>query len=196
VSTPGDLLAVLNDLAKRVAERQLAESDAIANLKHVLRKYPQVRDKWTEERATAELDKRVKRHRDKGNAAANAAIARKLAEMGLESPMLDGTVPSISEDDPSYSNTLLDYGVYLSTNLSSAHRLVKSFESREEAHEMLMEAVGGNVGLTREQAVEVLKRMPEDERRNLRASVRKRLAAERRTAFEQRNGTYGQAGEG
>jgi hypothetical protein len=38
--------------------------------------------------------------------------------------------------------------------------------------------------------------MPEDERRNLRVAVRKRLLAERRTAFEQRNGTYGQAAEG
>lgn len=195
MNTPSDLLAVLNDLAKRVAERQLAEADAIANLKHVLRKYPKVRDKWTEERATAELDKRVKRHRDKRNAAANAAIARKLAEAGLEQPDFDGTVTPISEYDPAYSSTLLDYGVYLSTNLSSAWRLVKSFEGREETHEMLMEATGGNVALTREQAIDILKRMPEGERQNLRAAVRRRLAAERRTAFEQRNGTYGQAAE-
>ena len=196
MSTPGDLLAVLNDLAKRVAERQLAETDALANLKHALQKYPQVREQWTEERATAELDKRVKRHRDRGNKAADAAIARKLAELGMERPTLDGDVVPSSDYDAGYKRTLGDREDEVSTHLAGAWRLINSFERQQEENEILKAAADGNAGLTGEQAVGALARLPEAKRQKLIMEVKANLAAERRAYAEQRyGGGFGHASE-
>ena len=50
--------------------------------------------------------------------------------------------------------------------------------------------------ITREQAVDALKRMPEAKRKALRAEVKAKLAAERRAFAERRYGGFGQAAEG
>lgn len=196
MSTPRELLSIRDDLAIKVAERQLDRPDAVADLRAAARKYPELLDKLADDWADTEIDRGVKRYVARRNKAAAAEIARKLAELGLERPTLDGSVIPISQDDPSYSSTLADYGDYVSTNLASAWRLVKSFEIREEDHEVLAAATGGDLSVTREQAVDSLKRMPEAKRQALRVGVKAKLSAERLSFVQQRYGDYGQAAEG
>ena len=196
MSTPRELLAKRDELAQRVAERQLEHGDAVASLRAAAEKHPDLLGRLADDWADTEIDRGVKRYVGRRNKAANAAIARKLAELGMERPTLDGDVIPISQDDPSYSDTLADYGEYVGTNLASSRRLVGSFEKREEDHEVLKAAADGNMGATREQALNALKRMPEGKRRMLRMQVRARLAAERIAAFERQYDTYGRAAEG
>lgn len=196
MSTPRELLGIRDDLAKKVAERQLDRNEAIADLRAAVSRHPELLAKLADDWADTEIDRGVKRYIASRNKAAAAEIARKLAELGLERPTLDGEVIPISEDDQSYSSTLADYDEYVRTNLASSWRLVKSFEIRQENNEVLAAAAGGNLSLTREQAVDVLKRMPEARRKALRATVRAKLAADRRAAFAERYGDYGQAAEG
>lgn len=197
MSTPRELLDIRDDLAKKVAERQLDRGKAVADLTAAVKAtHPDLLDKLAEEWADTQIDRGVKRYVAKRNKTENAEISRKLAELGMERPTLDGNVIPISQDDPSYTTTLADYADYVTTNLASAWRLVKSFESREEDHEMLAAAVDGNLSATREQAVDALKRMPEAKRQALRTAIAARLSAERYAFFQQRYGDYGQAAEG
>lgn len=196
MSTPSELLGIRNDLAQKVAERQLDREQAVADLRAAVAKYPELLDKLAEDWADTEIDRGVKRYVAKRNKTANAEITRKLAELGMERPTLDGSVPPISQDDPSYSSTLADYADYIDVNLASSWRLLKSFEVREEDHALLVAAAGGNLALTREQAVDALKRMPEGKRKALRMEVRAKLSAERRAFTERRYGADGQAAEG
>lgn len=196
MSTPRELLGIRDDLAKKVAELQLDRNEAVADLRAAVAKHPELLDKLADDWADTEIDRGVKKYVARRNKSANAEIARKLAELGLERPTLDGDVPPISQDDPSYSSTLSDYADYVSANLASSWRLLKSFEDREENHEVLVAAAGGNLSATREQAVDALKRMPEAKRKALRAEVRAKLAAGRRAFSERRYGDFGQAAEG
>lgn len=196
MSTPRELLGIRDDLAKKVAERQIDRTEAVADLKAAVAAYPELLDKMADDWADTEIDRGVKRYVAKRNKAEGAEIARKLAELGMERPTLDGGVIPISQEDPNYSASLADYGDYVHTNLSSAWRLVKSFETREEDHELLLAAVDWNHDATREQAVDALKRMPEAKRKALRASIAARLSAERREFMHQRYGDFGQAAEG
>jgi len=196
MSTPRELLGIRDDLAKKVAEQQLDRHDAVADLRAAVPAYPELLDKLADDWADNEIDKGVKRYVARRNKTEAAEIARTLAKIGMERPTLDGYVPPISQDDPSYSATLADYEEYVSANLASSWRLVKSFEGREEDHEILTAAVDGNLDLTREQAVDALKRMPEAKRKALQITVRAKLAAERRAFLQQRYGDYGQAAEG
>ena len=196
MSTPRELLGIRDDLAKKVAERQVDRHDAVADLRAAVAAYPELLDKLTDDWADSEIDRGVKKYIAKRDQAANAAIARKLAELGLERPTLDGQVVPISQDDPSYSTTLADHEDYVSVNLASAWRLVKSFETREEDNQLLKAAAGGDRSATREQAVDALKRMPEAKRKALRAEVKAKLAAERRAFAERRYGGFGPAAEG
>lgn len=196
MSTPRELLGIRDDLAQKVAERQLDRPDAVADLRAAVAAYPELLDKLADDWADTEIDRGVKKYVASRNKTANAKIARKLAELGMERPTLDGEVVPISQDDESYSSTLADYGDYLSANLGSSWRLLKSFESREEDHEVLVTAAGGNLSVTREQAVDALKRMPEAKRKALRMEVRAKLSAERRAFTERRYGADGQAAEG
>lgn len=196
MSTPRELLGIRDDLAKKVAERQLDRTNAVADLKAAVAAYPELLDKLAVDWADTEIDRGVKRYVAKRNKAEGAEIARKLAELGMERPTLEGGVIPISQEDPNYSATLADYGDYVRTNLASAWRLVKSFETREEDHELLVAAVGGDTAATREQAVDALKRLPEGKRQALRATVATMLSAERQVFMQQRYGDYGQAAEG
>jgi hypothetical protein len=196
MSTPRELLGVRDDLAKKVAERQLGRHDAVADLRAEVSKYPELLGKLADDWADTEIDRGVKRYVARRNVAADAAIVRKLAEMGLERPTLDGDVIPISQYDESYSVTLADYREYMSTNLASSWRLLKSFESREEDHELLTAAVDGNLSATREQALDVLKGLPEAKRKALRTAAKAKLSAERSAFLQQRYGDYGQASEG
>jgi hypothetical protein len=196
VSTPRELLGIRDDLAKKVAERQLDRHDAVADLHAAAVKYPDLLDKLADDWADTEIDRGVKRYVARRDKIAAAAIARKLAEAGLEQPDLDGEVVPISLDDPSYSSTLADYGDYVCTNLASAWRLVNSFERREEDHGVLIGAAGGDLNLTREQAVDALKRLPDAKRQALRTLVKAKLSVERLTFLQQRYGGNGQAAEG
>jgi hypothetical protein len=196
VSTPRELLGIRDDLAKKVAERQLDRHDAAVDLRAAASKYPELLDKLADDWADNEIDRSVKRYVARRNKAAAAEITRKLAELGLERPTLDGDVIPISQDDPSYSSTLADYDSYVSANLASAWRLVSSFESKEEDHEILVAAVGASLSATREQAVDSLKRMPEAKRQALRMTVKEELSRERHSFVQQRYGDYGQAAEG
>jgi len=196
VSTPRELLSIRDDLAKKVAEHQLDRHDAVADLRAAATAYPELLDKLTDDWADTEIDKSVKRYVAKRNKTDGAEIARKLAELGLERPTLDGDVIPISQEDPSYSTTLADYADYVSVNLASSWRLLKSFEVREEDHGLLAAAADGNLSATREQAIDALKRMPEAKRKALRAGIKAKLAAERRAFTERRYGTDGQAAEG
>ena len=196
MSTPRELLAKRDELAQRVAERELARADAIASLRAAAAKHPELLAKLAGDWADTEIDRGVKRYVTRRNKTDNALIARKLADLGMERPTLDGNVVPISHEDPSYSSTLADYAEYVSSNLASSRRLVKSFETREEDHEVLKAAAGGNMGATREQALDALKCMPEGKRRMLRMQVRARLAAERITAFERQYDALGQVAEG
>lgn len=196
MSTPRELLGIRDDLAKKVAEHQIDRHDAVTALRDAVAAYPQQLDKLTDEWADSEIDRGVKKYVARRDKAANAEIARKLAELGLERPTLDGQVVPISQDDPSYSSTLADDADYVSTHLASSWRLVKTFERREEDNMLLTAAAGGNSGATREQAVDALKRMPEAKRKALRAEVKAKLAAERRAFAERRYGGFGQAAEG
>jgi hypothetical protein len=196
VSTPRELLGIRDDLAKKVAERQLDRHDAVADLHAAAVKYPELLDKLADDWADTEIDRGVKRYVARRDKIAAAAIARKLAEAGLEQPDLDGDVVPISLDDPSYSSTLADYGDYVSTNLASAWRLVTSFENREVDHGILIIAAGGNLDLTREQAIDALKRLPDAKRQVLRTTVKAKLSAERLAFLQQRYGGNGQAAEG
>lgn len=196
MSTPRELLGIRDDLAKKVAERQLDRTEAVADLRAAVGTYPELLDKLADDWADTEIDRGVKRYVAKRNKSENAEIVRDLARLGLERPTLDGSLIPVSQEDPSYSSTLADYGDYVRTNLASSWRLVKSFEVREEDHELLAEAAGGNLGMTREQAVDALKRMPEAKRQMLQMTVRAKLLAERRDFMQQRYGDYGQAAEG
>lgn len=196
MSTPRELLGIRDDLAKGVAERRLDRHEAVADLRAAARKYPELLDKLADDWADNEIDRGVKRYVARRNKTEDAAIVRKLAELGMERPTLDGSVVPISEYDPSYSITLADYGDYLSTNLASSWRLVKSFEGREEDHELLTEAVNGNLSVTREQALDALKCMPEARRQALRTVVKAKLSADRSAYLQQRYGDYGHAAEG
>lgn len=196
MSTPRELLSIRDDLAQKVAERQLDRNDAVADLRAAVAAYPDLLDKLASDWADTEIDRGVKNYVARRNKAESAEIARKLAELGMERPMLDGSVIPLSQEDPSYAGSLSDYGDYVTTNLASAWRLVKSFEVREEDHQLLAAAVDGNLEATREQAVDALKRMPEARRKALRASIAARLAAERREFMQQRYGDFGQAAEG
>lgn len=197
MSTPRELLGIRDDLAKKVAECQLDRRDAVADLHAaVVSKYPEHLDKLADDWADTELDRAVKKYLARRNKTADAEIVRKLAELGLERPTLDGDVIPISQYDPSYSITLADNRDYVSANLASAWRLVTSFEKREEDHELLTGAVDGNLEVTREQAVDALKRMPEAKRQALRMTIRAKLSAERSIFLQQRYGDYSQAAEG
>lgn len=196
MSTPRELLAIRDDLAQKVAERQLDRAAAAADLRTAAARYPELLDKLAIDWADTEIDRGVKRYVGRRNKVADAKIARRLAELGMERPTLDGDVIPISREDPSYSTTLADYAEYVSSNLASSRRLVKSFESREEDHEMLKAAAAGNMGATREQALDALKRLPEGKRRMLRMQVRATLAAERIAAFERQYNALDQAAEG
>lgn len=196
MSTPRELLGVRDDLAQKVAERQLDRQRAVTDLRAAVSKYPELLDKLADDWADTEIDKGVKRYVARRNKASDAAIVRKLAELGMERPTLDGDVIPISQYDPSYSITLADYGDYMSTNLASAWRLVKSFESREEDHELLTAAVDGDLTITRERALDALKRMPEAKRKALRMAVEVKLSADRSTFLQKRYGDYGHAAEG
>jgi len=196
MSTPRELLSVRDDLAKKVAERQLDRHDAVADLRAAVSEYPELLDKLADDWADTEIDRGVKRYLSKRNKAEAATIARKLAELGMEQPDLNGDVTPISEYDSDYKATLADYGDYVSVNLASAWRLVKSFENREEDQELLIAAVDGNQSVTREQALDALKAMPEAKRKALRTAVTANLATERGAFLRQRYGDYGQAAEG
>lgn len=196
MSTPRELLGIRDDLAKKVAERQLDRTEAVADLRAAVAKHPELLDKLADDWADTEIDRGVKRYVGRRNKAEAAAIARKLAELGMERPTLDGNVIPISQEDPSYSTTLADYWDDLSERLASSRRLVKGFEVREEDHEVLLAAVDGNLSATREQAIDALKRMPEAKRKALRAATRSKLLAQREALFQQRYGDYGQAAEG
>ena len=196
MTTPRELLSIRDDLAKKVAERQLDRNEAVADLCAAVRNYPDQLEKLADDWADTEIDRSVKRYVAKRNKAAAAAIIRKLAELGMEQPTLEGDVIPISQDDPSYSTTLADHEDYISTNLASSWRLLSSFERREEDHELLVAAVDGERNLTREQAVDALKEMPSARRQMLRTSVKAKLAAERQAFLQHRYGTYGQAAEG
>lgn len=196
MSTPRELLGIRDDLAKKVAEHQLDRPDAVADLRAAATAYPALLDKLADDWADNEIDRGVKRYVARRNKAASAEIARKLAELGMENPTLDGEVRPISEDDESYAKTLGAYREYVSTYKDSSRRLVKSFERREEDNEVLIEAAGGNLAVTREQAVDALKRMPEARRKALRARVLAKLAAERAAYLRENYGDFGQAAEG
>lgn len=196
MTTPRELLGVRNDLAEKVAERQIDRAVAVAELRAEVSKYPELLGKLADDWADTEIDKGVKRWVARRNKTDDAAIVRKLAELGLERPTLDGDVIPISQYDPNYSVTLADYRDYLSTNLASAWRLVTSFETREEDNELLTEAADGNLAVTREQALDALKRLPDAKRKALRTTARAKLSAERSTFLQQRYGDYGQAAEG
>lgn len=197
MSTPRELLGIRDDLAQKVAERQLDRNDAVADLRTAIAKYPEMLDKLTDDWADNEIDRGVKKYVARRNKADDAAIAKRLAELGMEAPTLDGEVIPISQQDPSYSITLADHAEYVSTNLAGAWRLVLSFERKEEDHELLAAAVDGDLrSFTREQALNVLKRLPEAKRRALRTTVKAELAAERSAFVQQRYGDYGQAAEG
>lgn len=196
MSTPRELLGIRDDLAKKVAEHQLDRNEAVADLRAAVAEFPGLLDKLADDWADTEIDRGVKRYLDKRNKSEDAAIVRKLAALGMSRPMLDGTVPPISEYDGSYKSTLADHAGYLSTNLASSWRLLRSFEVREEDHELLVSAVNGNLTVTREQAVDALRRLPEAKRKALGLEVKAKLSAERRAFAENRYGAGGQAAEG
>lgn len=196
MSTPRELLGIRDDLAKKVAEHQLDRSAAVADLRDAVSKYPDLLDKLADDWADVELDRGVKKYVRNRNKAANAEIVRKLAELGMEQPALDGEVPPISEYDESYKTTLADHADYVSTYLASFWRGVKSFERKEEDHEVLVAAVEGDLSVTREQAVDALKSLPEGKRKMLRLQVKAKLSAERRASAERRYSDYGHAAEG
>ena len=196
MSTPRELLSIRDDLAIKVAERQIDRHNAIADLRAAVAAYPELLKKLTGDWADSEIDRGIKKYVAKRDKAANAEIARKLAELGLERPTLDGQIVPISQDDPSYSSTLADDADDVSTHLASSWRLVKTFERREEDNMLLTAAAGGDLSATREQAVDALKRMPEAKRKALRAEVKAKLGAERRAFAERRYGALGQAAEG
>lgn len=186
MSTPRELLGIRDELAQKVAERQLDRNDAVADLRAAIAKYPELLDKLADDWADNEIDRGVKKYVTRRNKNADAAIVRKLAALGMSRPMLDGTVPPISEYDESYKTTLGDYADYLSTNLASSWRMLKSFEVREEDHELLVAAMDGNLGVTREQAVDALRCLSEAKRKVLRAEVKTKLSVERRAFAERR----------
>jgi hypothetical protein len=199
VNTPRELLGILEDFAQKVAEHQVDRAEAVAGIRDVVRaKYPDLLAKLAEGWADTELDRRVKRYIGRRNKTDGAAMARKLAAQGLEQPDLEGNVVHdwFAAFADAETTTLEDHGVYVSSNLASAWRLVDSFEFREEEFELYFAASGNNANATRSQAIEALKRMPEPERRNLRAVIRARLMTQRRAAFDRRYGVSGQAAEG
>lgn len=200
MNTPRELLGILEDFAQKVAEHQVDRAEAVAGIRDVVReKYPDLLAALAEGWADTELDRRVKRYVGRRNKSDSAAIARKLAAQGLEQPDLDGnTVHDWFAAFADAETTVLeDHAVYVSSNLASAWRLVDSFEFREEEFELYFAASGNNASATRAQAIEALKRMPEAERRNLRAAIRARLMARRRESFDRRYGAGGgQAAEG
>lgn len=196
MSTPRELLGIRDDLAQKVAERQLDRNEAVADLRAAVSKYPELLDKLADDWADTEIDRGVKKYVAKRNKTDDAAIVRKLAQLGMERPTLDGDIIPISQYDPSWSVTLADNADYVSTNLASAWRLVKSFEAREEDHELLKAAAGGDLSVTREEALDALKCMPEAKRKALRVAVEAKLAAERHAFLQQRYGDYGQAAQG
>lgn len=196
MSTPRELLGIRDDLAKKVAERQLDRNAAVADLRAAVSEYPEQLDKLADDWADTEIDRAVKRYVARRNKTDDAAIIRKLAELGMQRPTLDGDIIPISQYDPNYSITLADHADYVSTNLASSWRLVKSFEVREEDHELLAGAVDGNLSVTREQALDALRCMPEAKRQALRLAVEAKLSTERRAFLQRRYGDYGQAAEG
>jgi hypothetical protein len=196
MSTPRELIGIRDDLAQKVAEHELDRHAAAAALCAAVSKYPDLLGKLADDWADVEIDRGVKKYVARRNKSDGADIARKLAALGMERPTLDGDVIPISQYDPSYSTTLADYGDYVSINLASAWRLVKSFESREEDQELLTLAVDGKVSVTREQALDALRRMPEAKRQSLSMAAKAKLSAERSAFLQQRYGEYGQAAEG
>ena len=197
MKTPRELLGIRDDLAQKVAERQLDRHDAAADLRAAVAKYPELLDELADDWADTQIDRSVNRYITKRNKIADAEIARKLAELGLENPTLDGDVTPISDLDPRYSRTLADCEEEVSTSNAGAWRWVKSAERAENEHEVLKAAVDGDLSLTREQATDALKRMPEAKRKKLLAEVRTRLSMERRAYAEQRyGGGFGHAAEG
>jgi hypothetical protein len=196
MSTPRELLGIRDDLAQKVAEGQLDRLAAVADLRTAISKYPEQLDKLADDWADTAIDRAVKRYIAKRNNGADAEIIRKLAELGLERPTLDGDVIPISQYDPSYSITLADNADYVSANLASAWRLVTSFERREADNELLAAAVDGNRSVTREQALDALKCMPEAKRQALRTLIKAKLSVERAVFLQQRYGEHGHAAEG
>ena len=91
---------------------------------------------------------------------------------------------------------MADNAEYVTTNLASSWRLVKSFEVRQDDHEFLAAAVDGDLSVTKEQALDALKCLPEAKRKALRLEVAAKLSVERSAFLQQRYGDYGQAAEG
>lgn len=197
MSTPRELLAKRDELAQRVAERELARADAIASLRAEAAKHPELLDQLATDWAGVQIDRGVKKYVIRRNKADSAQIARDLARVGLEQPGLDGTVDHdwFTAAGRAESTTLRTDGEYVSGNLASAWRLVRSFEMRQEEHELLLAAVGDNADATRERAIEALNQMPEARQRVLRARIRARLHADRLT-FVERRYSFGEAAEG
>jgi hypothetical protein len=196
VSTPRELLGIRDDLAKKVAEGQLDRHDAVATLRDAVATYPEQMDKLADDWADTELDRSVKKYLAKRNKSDNAEIVRKLAELGMEAPTLDGEVIPISEYDESYKVTLGDRREWLDTNIASAWRLLSSFERREMDNEVLLRAVGADGSLTGEQALDILKGLPDVKRKTIRMEVEAEMDAKRRLFLRRRYGDYGQVAEG
>lgn len=196
MKTPRELLSIRDDLAQKVAEHQLDRQEAKADLRAAADKYPGLADDLKDGWADVELDKGIRQYKSKRDKAAAADIVRRLAEIGMEAPTLDGEVALISHDDKSYLRTLADFGNDVEEDIASAWRWVRSRERQQDRHEILVAAAGANMNLTREQALTILKFMPEDERRALIRRVKAQLSAGRRQFAQERYGFGAQAAEG
>ena len=62
MSTPRELLGIRDDLAQKVAERQLDRSDAVADLRAAVDKYPELMGKLADDWADTEIDRGVKKY--------------------------------------------------------------------------------------------------------------------------------------
>lgn len=201
MSTPREVIRALRDTAKRVAEDQLDEIDAVASMRSIVREnYPELPGSLVDGWIATELYRRIRAYevrRDKKDA---AAIARTLAKLGQEQPFLDGTTPPVDTAKKldraaglATSTTLAVDADYVSGRVDSAWRLVESAETLEEQHECRVAAVDGNLGITRAKAEEVLNQTAAGPRRQLEASVRATLAANRSDAAWRRYGLPPQA---
>lgn len=179
MSTPRELLAKRDELAQRVAEGELGRTDAIATLQADATKHPELLGKLAADWADVQIDRGIKKYERNRDKKAFAQMLRDLAERGQEAPRLDGTVPKISAYDETYGRTLADEAGEINKDLAAAWRWVKSRERDQERHEQLVMAAGGNMDLTKEQALDRLKMMPEEKRRSLIRTVKAELLAER-----------------
>ena len=201
MSTPREVIRALRDTAKRVAERQLDEIDAVASVRGIVREnYPELPTNLVDGWIATELYRRIRVYEGRRDKKDAAAIARKLAKLGLEQPLLDGTTPPVDTAKrldraagSATSTTLAVDADYVSGRVDSAWRLVESAETLEEQHECRVAAVDGNLGVTRAKAEEVLNQMGAARRRQLEASVRTSLAANRHEAVVRRYGLPPQA---